>query len=148
MAPKIREKKYQESQQQETDRRVERLREDADTLEAGLPFRRMRAWLPVLTDRTASVCDWFQPDLVLLCEPDRLRNRTEERQQGFAEDLQSAMTRHEAVIGQENLLKSWDEVLRELGRYPRLLPPESSQMRYPFSRHAAISFFSARICPP
>ena len=124
VAPKIREKKYQESQQMETDRRVERLREDAETLEAGLPFRRMRAWLPVLTDRTASVCDWFQPDLVLLCEPDRLRNRTEERLQGFAEDLQSAMTRHEAVIGQENLLKSWDEVLEELKGYPRGLLTE------------------------
>ena len=124
VAPKIRERKYQETQQAEADRRVERLREDADTLEQGLPFRRMRAWLPVLTDRTASVCDWFRPDLVLLCEPDRLRNRTEERLQGFAEDLQSAMSRHEAVIGQENLLKDWEEILRDLNGYPRGLLTE------------------------
>ncbi len=124
IAPKVREKKYQETQQLETDRRMERLREEADTLEAGLPFRRMRAWLPVLTDRTAAVCDWFKPDLVLLCEPDRLRNRTEERLQGFAEDLQSAITRHEAVIGQESLLKNWDEVLRDLRPYPQGLLTE------------------------
>ena len=124
VAPKIREMKYQENRQLETDRRVERLREDAETLEQGMPFRRMRAWLPVLTDRTASVCDWFQPDLVLLCEPDRLRNRTEERLQGFAEDLQSAIARHEAVAEQENLLKNWDEVLRELEAYPRGLLTE------------------------
>ena len=124
VAPKIREMKYQENRQLETDRRVERLREDAETLEQGMPFRRMRAWLPVLTDRMASVCDWFQPDLVLLCEPDRLRNRTEERLQGFAEDLQSAIARHEAVAEQENLLKNWDEVLRELEAYPRGLLTE------------------------
>ena len=124
VAPKVREKKYEETKQLEEDRRMERLRGDADTLEAGLPFRRMRAWLPVLTDRTAAVCDWFRPDLILLCEPDRLRNRTEERLQGFAEDLQSAMVRHEAVIGQEKLLKSWDEVLKEIGAYPRGLLTE------------------------
>ena len=118
IAPKIRERKYEETRQLESDRRMERLREDAETLEAGMPFRRMRAWLPVLTDRTAAVCDWFRPDLVLLCEPDRLRNRTEERLQGFAEDLQSAMDRREAVIGQEKLLKSWDEVQKELRPYP------------------------------
>ncbi len=124
IAPKIREKQYREQKELETDRRMERLHADAETLGAGLPFRRMRAWLPVLTDRTATVCDWFDPDLVLLCEPDRLRNRTEERLQGFAEDLQSAMTRHEAVIGQERLLKSWDEVQKDLSRYPKGLLTE------------------------
>jgi len=124
IAPKVREKKYQEQKELEQDRRLERLRADADLLEQGLPFRRMRAWLPVLTDRTAAVCDWFKPDLVLLCEPDRLRKRTEERLTGFAEDLQSAMARHEAVSGQESLLKSWDEVLRELDAYPKGLLTE------------------------
>ncbi len=124
IAPKIREKQYQEQKELEADRRMERLRADAETLEAGIPFRRMRAWLTVLTDKTATVCDWFRPDLVLLLEPDRLRNRTEERLQGFAEDLQSAMTRHEAVAGQERLLKSWDEVKKELNEYPKGLLTE------------------------
>ena len=124
IAPKVREKQYQELKQLEADRRLERLRADAETLEGGLPFRRMRAWLTVLTDKTATVCDWFTPDLVLLCEPDRLRNRTEERLQGFAEDLQSAMTRREAVAGQETLLKSWDEIKKELSAYPRGLLTE------------------------
>ena len=124
IAPKIREKQYQEQKELEADRRMERLRADAESLEAGIPFRRMRAWLPVLTDKTATVCDWFRPDLVLLLEPDRLRNRTEERLQGFAEDLQSAMTRHEAVAGQERLLKSWDEVKKELNEYPKGLLTE------------------------
>ena len=124
IAPKIREKQYQEAKEQEADRRIGRLREDAALLEQGMPFRRIRAWLPVLTDRTAAVCDWFQPDLVLLCEPDRLRNRIEERLQGFAEDLQSAMSRREAVSGQQDLLKDWDEVVKELAPYPRGLLTE------------------------
>ena len=118
VGPKVREKQYRQAVSQEADRRLERLEEDAATLEQGLPFRRMRVWLPVLTDNTASVTDWFRPDLVLLCEPDRMRTRTEERLQGFAEDLASAMERREAVGGQKELLRDWEAVLRDLRRSP------------------------------
>ena len=118
VSPKVREKQYQEAREEEADRRIERLREDADLLEQGLPFRRMRAWLPVLTDRTATVCDWFRPDLILLCEPDRLRTRIEERLEGFAEDLKSAMERREAVSAQADLLTDWAGVLRTISPYP------------------------------
>ena len=118
VSPKVREKQYQEAREEEADRRIERLREDADLLEQGLPFRRMRAWLPVLTDRTATVCDWFRPDLILLCEPDRLRTRIEERLEGFAEDLKSAMERREAVSIQADLLTDWAGVLRTISPYP------------------------------
>ena len=41
--------------------------------------------------------------LILLCEPDKLRARIEERGNGFAEDLASAMARGEAVRAQAAL---------------------------------------------
>ena len=119
VAPRIREAKYKAAEDSETERRLARLQEDADSLEGGTPFRRMRAWITVVTDKTASVCDWFRPDLILLCEPDRLRTRTEERKNGFAEDLAAAMARSEAVREQESLLTDWEGVLRELGDTPR-----------------------------
>ena len=118
VGPKVRERKYQEAGAREADRRVERLREDAEVLAQGLPFRRMRVWLPVLTEHTASLLDWYRPDLILLCEPDRMRTRMEERLQGFAEDLSAAMERREAVPGQEGLLRNWESVLRDLRKCP------------------------------
>ena len=118
VAPKVLEIHDLESRSEAAERRLERLREDADQLSQGLPFRRIRSWLPVLTDRTATVCDWFRPDLVLLWEPDRLRTRVEERQEGFAQDLASAMARQEAVAAQEALLCDWDGVLRSLNSCP------------------------------
>ena len=118
ITPKVRARQYEEAREQEADRRAERLREDAELLEQGMPFRRMRAWLPVLTDRTACVCDWFRPDLVLLCEPDRLRTRIGERLEGFAEDLKNAMERREAVSGQEGLMTDWGGVMKEIMPYP------------------------------
>ncbi len=102
----------------ELGRRRERLLEDAETLAQGLPFRRIRAWISVLTEHSAGVWDWFDPELVILWEPDRQRSRTEERQKGFAEDLLSAVARGEASPAQEGLLMSWEEVLAGLRPRP------------------------------
>ena len=118
IAPLVREKQAQQAERQELDRRLQRLYQDADTLEAGMPFRRMRAWLPVLTDETAGVTDWFRPDLVLLMEPDRIRTRIQERQEGFAQDLAAAMNRGEAVVEQQTLIREWNEIVNELWNYP------------------------------
>ncbi len=114
VGPKVMEKQYRQAKELAADRRVERLREDAELLSQGLPFRRTRAWLPVLTEKTGTVVDWFRPELTLLCEPDRLRTRVEERRQGFAEDLRGAMERRDAVRGQEKLLMDWEELLSVL----------------------------------
>ncbi|MCR5296751.1 MAG: transcription-repair coupling factor [Clostridiales bacterium] len=119
VAPALREAKYREAETSEKARRTERLLADADLMESGIPFRRMRAWITLLTDHTATVCDWFRPDLILMCEPDKLRTRTGERLQGFAEDLASAIARGEAVPEQEGLLTDWEGVLRETEGYPR-----------------------------
>ena len=118
VAPAVREAGYKAAEAAETERRMSRLLEDAQSLEEGIPFRRMRAWIPVLTEKTGTVFDWFRPDLVLLLEPDRLRTRTEERQSGFAEDLASAMARGEAVREQEKLLMDWDSIRRAAGDTP------------------------------
>ncbi|MBQ7849677.1 MAG: transcription-repair coupling factor [Clostridia bacterium] len=95
----------------ELERRTAQLLSDADVLEGGLPFRRIRAWLPVLTENTSTIVDWFRPDVVILTEPDHLRTRAEERQRSFGEDLTGAMERGEAVRDQQGLLMSWEELL-------------------------------------
>lgn len=63
----------------ELERRMTQLMGDADVLEGGVPFRRIRAWLPVLTDNMCSIVDWFQPDVVLLNDPDQLRRRADRK---------------------------------------------------------------------
>ena len=119
VAPALREARYRAAETGEADRRISRLRSDADSLEAGIPFRRMRSWITVLTEKTGTVCDWFRPEIILLCEPDRQRTRIEERRAGFAEDLASAMARSEAVREQETLLTDWAGVMKETAGVPR-----------------------------
>ncbi len=124
LLPKVREKNYREAEQAERERRRDRLLADAESLEGGIPFRRIRAWVPVLTDHTATVMDWYRPDLILLYAPDRLRERTEERLAGFGEDLASAMARGEAVQAQQGLLRGWEEIRGALRQYPLALVSE------------------------
>ena len=127
VAPKAREAAYRERQSGEVDRRRSRLLADADLVEAGQPFRRMRSWITVLTEDTADVTAWFEPDLVILWEPDRIRTRTEERIQGFAEDLAGAMARGEAVTGQGSLLRDWEETRQALESHPLVVMTEMLQ---------------------
>ena len=118
VAPAVRQAQYKAAETAEAERRTSRLLADAESLEGGIPFRRMRAWITVLTEKTGTVLDWFQPDLILLCEPDRVRTRIGERGNGFAEDLASAMARSEAVREQETLLTDWDGVRQAMGDTP------------------------------
>lgn len=118
ISPKLREKQLSAARKAELERRRTQLLADADLLEAGLPFKRIRAWLSVLTDDTSTVADWFAPDLVVLSDPNLLRKRSQERITGFAEDLDSAIERGEAVKAQESLLMDWDTLLKALVRHP------------------------------
>ena len=111
IAPKMKQREQTASRIAELERRTAQLMKDADAVENGMPFRRIRAWLPVLTDDMYTLIDWYQPEVVLLNDPDMLRKRAEERRNGFAEDLDSAMGRGEAVVEQQNLLMTWEELV-------------------------------------
>ncbi|MBQ8201295.1 MAG: transcription-repair coupling factor [Clostridia bacterium] len=111
ISPKVKQKEQTATRIAELERRTAQLMADADVVESGYPFRRIRAWLTVLTDDTATIIDWYRPDVILLTDPDLLRKRAEERQGTFAEDLNGAMARGEAVVEQQNLLMSWEELL-------------------------------------
>ena len=111
IAPKVKQREQTASRIAELERRTAQLMKDADLVENGLPFRRIRAWLSVLTDETYTVIDWFQPDVVLLSDPDMLRKRAQERRNGFQEDLDSAMGRGEAVVEQQELLMTWEALV-------------------------------------
>ena len=117
ITPKIREKQQTAARKAELERRRAQLMADADMLAEGLPFKRIRAWLTVLTDDTYTVLDWFEPEIVVLSDPNLLRKRAEERRAGFAEDLEGAISRDEAVKEQETLLMDWDELLRHVQGY-------------------------------
>ena len=105
------------SRQLEQQRRQELLLQDAQLLEGGLPFRRIRSWLPIVSPEAFYLTDWYRPEVVVLYQPDQLRNRFEDRLKGFSADLKSAIERGDAVPAQEALLTGWEDALHALRRY-------------------------------
>ena len=91
--------------------RMASLMRDAEAVSQGLPFRRIRFWLPVLETKVHTLADWVQPEIVFLYEPDQLRERMRTRKAGFLQDLTAAIERGEAVKAQEALLMPWEDVL-------------------------------------
>ena len=114
IAPKARKRAVDAARTQELERRASLLMQDAELLAGGIPFRRIRAWLPVVMEKPGTLLDWYDAEAVLLWQPDQLRERTSERLNGFGEDLHSAMERGEAVREQEALLMDWETVLSAL----------------------------------
>ncbi|MBQ8160419.1 MAG: transcription-repair coupling factor [Clostridia bacterium] len=108
ISPRLQEQEKTQTQKAVISHGRDALIRDAESLENGLPFKRMMAWLPVLTDTPASLFDWYQPEITLYMDPAGLRRRCDERQKGFLTDLTAAMERGEAVQAQEKLLFSWE----------------------------------------
>lgn len=111
VAPKVRKLSDSIAREDAMLRRRDALLHEADTVAEGLPIRRGRAWLSVMDENTVPVTEWFQPDVVFLVEPEGITTRIRERMQGYAEELESAMERGEAVQAQQNLLMGWEELL-------------------------------------
>ena len=81
-----------------------RLLEDADTLEETGFLNNAEQWAGVAWTSEAQFRQWFRDPIVIIDQPDGLRDRVNDRLDGFAEDLKNALERHEAVPEQSGLL--------------------------------------------
>ena len=121
ITPRVNSASFSVQREQEQQRRMKAMLQDADLIEQGMPVRRLYAMLPLLTDHVTVLSDWFRPDLVVYCNPDQLRERCKERNTGFSVDLEAAIDRGDALAGQEKLLLSWEDATRPLLPIPSLL---------------------------
>ncbi len=77
-------------------------------------FSGMEAYAPLLYSKTYMVAEWLSNPVILLDEPDKIRNTCENRQLEFAETFKSALERGEAMPAQAELLLNSDEILSRL----------------------------------
>ena len=92
----------------DTTRRADRFRENLEEtmrlLEAGVSTRRLEQLLPVLYEETESVLSYLPGAIVVLDEPDALKERIENRAETFASAYESAIRRGEALPCQNGVL--------------------------------------------
>ena len=92
---------------------VTRLLQDADQLEKGFQPPNLHLWAGALPVESAGVWDYLEQPLVVLDDPERVRNRCNDRIAGFAEDFKLTLERQEAVAEQGALLREWETVLEK-----------------------------------
>lgn len=94
-----------------------RLREYAERLAEGRRFDGVESLVPFLYDGAACAVDYMTSPVVLLDEPNHMRERCENIALEFDEHLHAAMGRGDALPGQRALVREYPDLLgRLLGR--------------------------------
>ena len=92
------------------DRRPERI----EALRLGKRGEALENFVPYLYEKPAYFSDYFDPELVVLEEAGRLRERAQNVGLEFYEQVKNALERQEAFPGQQKLLDTWDNFVRIL----------------------------------
>lgn len=98
---------------------LHRIMDAADRLREEGGFTGIALWYPLLfPDRIAPLERLMGDPVIVLDTPERVLGRTDERYQGFLEELSQAIAREEAVPEQAGLVYGPDEVLERLKSLP------------------------------
>jgi len=97
---------------------VSRLLKDADQLEAGLQPPTLSLWAGALNAPCAWLWEYLTDPIIVIEEPDRVKNRCQDRLAGFAEDFRLSLERQEAVPEQGALLRTWEDAFAALAGRP------------------------------
>ena len=82
-----------------------------DALETGCSFDGAESILPVLLNAGSTILEYFDDPLIVFDQPERLRERSENRFLEFKELLTAALERGDALPVQAELLLSYDQLL-------------------------------------
>ena len=90
------------------------VRDIADALEAGRYVRGLEPYMNLLYDTDETILSYIKDPIVVLDEPDRLRERCENRHFEFIESFKSALERSEALSVQAELLLGFAQLMPKL----------------------------------
>ena len=84
-----------------------------DALKTGRSFDGREALMHILYEKTDTIFDYAPDAVIVMDQPDRLRERCENRLLEFEEYFKAAMERDEAIPEQAELLLRWDYLLTQ-----------------------------------
>ncbi len=98
------------------ERLIGEIRDIAEALRAGRRVQGLERWMHLLFPEPMTALSYFDNPIVLLDEPDRLRERCDNRHLEFVEQFTSSLERGEALPAQADLLLDWAALLPLLTR--------------------------------
>lgn len=96
------------------------LRDVADAVRAGRQVHGLERWMHLMYPQTVTAVAYFDDPIVLLDEPDRLRERCENRKLEYMEQFTASLERGEVLPAQMDLLLDWQTLLPVLTRGPSI----------------------------
>ena len=103
---------------------LNRLMRDAQELRDSGSFPAMPLWANIVLPDAVNLLELLNDPFVVIDTPDRVHSRMQDRNTGFFEDLNLALSRADAVPRQQHLLYSADEVFLRLAKAPLLILEE------------------------
>ena len=123
------------------------LYQEADSLEAETPFRRIQSWLSVVLPQTVTLLDWMEDALILLDQPDQVKDRAQGEMLSFEEDLTNAVERGDAVPAQQGLLIHYEELQASFAQRPTALISEFLRGMGGLKPREAVEFTAKGVAP-
>ncbi|MBO2515666.1 MAG: transcription-repair coupling factor [Clostridiales bacterium] len=100
------------------------MRDDAEQLRNGLTFDSMNLWAGVLWEKQWYLPDWAGDCILMICDPQQVQGRFEDRMSGFSLELKGALEKGEAVPEMIGALTDPDTMKEHLRRYAPVLVQE------------------------
>lgn len=116
-----------------TERRMERDEgyrrhmDDVERIRAGFPIRTGQMWLNVLCEDSCSLLDYLDDPIVLCDSPDQLQSAANGKLKAYLSELDEAKKRGDGFDAQSTLLRSYDEVVKELKNLSPVLISDAMQ---------------------
>lgn len=89
--------------------------------------------MPVLLKYTDTAAEYLEDPIVVFDQPERLRERCENRMLEFKEEFTAALERDEALPAQGELLLPYDGLLSKLSNYTQLITTPSCARKRTFA---------------
>ena len=111
-----------------------------DALETGRRMEGYDALLPILLKYRDTAADYLDDPIIVFDQPERLRERCENRALEFKEVFVAALERDEALPAQGELLMTYDELLARFGTYTQLISNPFMRTERDFKPQRLIKF--------
>ena len=99
----------------------EGMRDDAEQLRRGFGFDGMNLWAGVLWEKQWYLPDWAGDAILMICDPQSVQGRWEDRMSGFSLELKTAMEKGEAVPEMLGAVTDPDTLRNRLQRFAPVL---------------------------
>ncbi|NLB90170.1 MAG: transcription-repair coupling factor, partial [Clostridiales bacterium] len=96
------------------ERLTKEIKESAESIKEGYPFRKIQNWIHILHEETVTIANWMPDAIIMIDSPDQVQDRIESHYETFLEEYKTFLDRYEVIPEQRDLLFSYEQIFSSL----------------------------------